>query len=98
MSALGPRLCENAKTLNRDRRSYSSKTRLVAQRARGFQLRDRTENIILHRVSIFKFSHSLGHFRPIQRDRRPVDARFTPIAPVPRPKWDALSLAGCLGS
>jgi hypothetical protein len=34
----GSWLCENAKTLNRDRRSYSSKTVLVAQRASGFNL------------------------------------------------------------
>ncbi len=35
---LGSWLCENAKTLNRDRRSYSSKTVLVAQRASEFNL------------------------------------------------------------
>jgi hypothetical protein len=34
----GSRLCENAKTLNRDKRSYSFKTVLIAQRASGFNL------------------------------------------------------------
>jgi hypothetical protein len=57
----GPRLCENAKTLNRDRRSYSFKTVLVAQRASGFNLEIELKNIILRRVSIFEFSHSQGH-------------------------------------
>ena len=35
---LGSWLCENAKTLNRDRRTYSSKTILVTQRASEFNL------------------------------------------------------------
>jgi hypothetical protein len=52
--------CENAKTLNRDRRSYSSKTVLVAQRASGFNLEIELKNIILRRVSIFEFLHSQG--------------------------------------
>ena len=51
--AFGSWLCENAKTLNRDRRSYSSKTVLVAQRASGFNLEIELKNIILRRVSIF---------------------------------------------
>jgi hypothetical protein len=56
----GSWLCENAKTLNRDRRSYSSKTVLVAQRASGFNLEIELKNIILRRVSIFEFLHSQG--------------------------------------
>ena len=59
----GSWLCENAKTLNRDRRSYSSKTALVAQRASGFNLEIELKNIILRRVSIFKFLHSQGQTR-----------------------------------
>jgi hypothetical protein len=35
---LGSWLCESAKTLNRDRRSYSSKTVLIAECASGFNL------------------------------------------------------------
>ena len=57
---LGSWLCENAKTLNRDRRSCSSKTVLVAQRASGFNLEIELKNIILRRVSIFEFLHSQG--------------------------------------
>jgi hypothetical protein len=53
----GSWLCENAKTLNRDRRSYSSKTVLVAQQASGFNLEIELKNIILRRVSIFEFLH-----------------------------------------
>jgi hypothetical protein len=58
--AFGSWLCENAETLNRDRRSYSSKTVLVAQRASGFNLEIELKNIILRRVSIFEFLHSQG--------------------------------------
>jgi hypothetical protein len=42
------------------RRSYSSKTVLVAQRASGFNLEIERKNIILRRVSIFEFLHSQG--------------------------------------
>ena len=55
--------CENVKTLNRDRRSYSFKTVLVAQRASEFNLEIELKNIILRRVSIFEFLHSQGHKR-----------------------------------
>jgi hypothetical protein len=60
----GSWLCESAK-LNRDGRSYSSKTVLVAQRASGFNLEVQLKNIILRRVSIFEFLHSQGHFRKL---------------------------------
>ena len=56
----GSWLCENAKTLNRDRRTYSSKTVLVAQRASGLDLETELKNIILRRVSIFEFLHGQG--------------------------------------
>jgi hypothetical protein len=68
----GSWLCENAKTLNRDRRSYSSKTVLVAQRASGFNLEIELKNIILRRVSIFEFLHSQGHSRHF--GRRPTSS------------------------
>src|ERR1700752_2860106 len=58
---LGSWLCENAKTLNHDRRSYSSKTVLVAQRASGYNLEIELKNIVLRCGSIFEFSHSQGH-------------------------------------
>ena len=44
---LGSWLCENAKTFNRDRRSYSSKTALVVQLASEFNLEVELKNIIL---------------------------------------------------
>src|SRR3979490_358414 len=65
----GSWLCENAKTLNRDRRSYSSKTVLVAQRASEFNLEIELKNIILRRVSIFEFLHSQGQSRRIDDAR-----------------------------
>jgi hypothetical protein len=61
---IGSWLCENAKTLNRDRRTCSSKTVLVAQRASGFNLEIDLKNIILRRVSIFEFLHSQGQKLP----------------------------------
>jgi hypothetical protein len=60
---LGSWLCENAKALNRDRRSYSFNTVLVAQSASGLNLEIELKNIILRRVSIFEFLHSQGHSR-----------------------------------
>src|SRR5215831_11860051 len=60
---VGSWLCENAKTLNRGRTSYSSKTTLAAQRAREFNLEVDLKNIILRRVLIFEFLHSQGHLR-----------------------------------
>src|SRR6476620_7225604 len=51
----GSWLCENARTLNRDRRSYSSKTVSVARQASGYNLEIELKNIILRRVSILNF-------------------------------------------
>ena len=63
----GSWLCENAKTLNRDRRSYSSRTVLVAQRASGFNLEIELKNIILCGVSVFEFLHSQGQSSALLR-------------------------------
>jgi hypothetical protein len=63
----GSWLCENAKTLNPDRRTCSSKTVLVAQRASGFNFEIELKNIILRRVSIFEFLHSQGQKRRFGR-------------------------------
>jgi hypothetical protein len=63
LAGLPAHLCENAKTLNHNRRSYSSKTVLVAQRASGFNLEIELKNIILRHVSIFEFLHSQGQNR-----------------------------------
>src|SRR5437899_7678969 len=72
---VGSWLSENAKTLNRDRTSYSSKTVLVAQRASGFNLEIELKNIILRRVSIFEFLHSQGQNR--KSASTPLGVRFT---------------------
>jgi hypothetical protein len=56
----GSRLCENAKTLNRDRTSYSFKTILGAHTASQFNFEIELKNIILVELRVFEFSHSLG--------------------------------------
>ncbi len=80
----GSWLCENAKTLNHDRRGCSSKTVLVAQRASGFNFVIELKNIILRRVSIFEFSHSQGHFRKstpaLARSALPPEADIRPAS------------------
>jgi hypothetical protein len=88
---VGSWLCENAKTLNHDRRSCSSKTVLVAQRASGFNLVIELKNIILRRASIFEFSHSQGHFQTWARavarsallSRTDVASRASQVRKVP---------------
>jgi hypothetical protein len=65
--------CVNAKTLNCDRRTCSSKTVLVAQHASGFNLEIELKNIILRRVSIFEFLHSQGHQQTLKQ--RTFDVR-----------------------
>jgi hypothetical protein len=57
----GSWLCKNAKTLNRDRRSCSSKTALVVQLASEFNLEVELKNIILVAFRFFQFLHSQGH-------------------------------------
>jgi len=67
----GSWLCENAKTLNRNRRSYSSKTALIAQGASGLNLEAGLENIILRCVSIFELLHGQGQ-KLTSRLRSPI--------------------------
>ena len=59
----GSWLCKNAKTLNRDRRSCSSKTALVVQLASEFNLEVELKNIILVAFRFFEFLHSQGQSR-----------------------------------
>jgi hypothetical protein len=59
----GSWLCKNAKTLNRDRRNYSSKTALVAQLASEFNLEVELKNIIPVVFRFFEFLHSQGQKR-----------------------------------
>ena len=67
--AKGSWLCKNAKTLNRDRRSYSSKTALVAQLASDFNLEVELKNIILVVFRFFEFLHSQGQTETSARSR-----------------------------
>jgi len=50
----GSWLCENAKTLNRDRRSYSSKTALGLH-SKAHQLEIELKNVILVAFRLFRF-------------------------------------------
>jgi len=59
MSPFGPRLCEKAKTLDRDRTSYSFEIVLGAQIS-PFNFENELKNIILVALRVFEFSHSLG--------------------------------------
>ena len=54
------RLCENSKTLNRDRTSYSFEIGFRAHIASQFNFEIELENIILVALRVFEFSHSLG--------------------------------------
>src|SRR5258707_15650057 len=63
----GSRLCKNAKTLNRDRRNYSSKTALVAQLASEFNLEVELKNIVLVAFRFYEFLHSQGQSRRFGR-------------------------------
>ena len=56
----GPSPCENAKTLDRDRTSYSFNAALAAQTASPFNFEIEPENIILVALRVFEFSHRLG--------------------------------------
>ena len=56
----GSWLCENAKTLNDDRRIYSSKTVLGLQRAIAFNSKIKLKNTILVVFRFFAFLHSQG--------------------------------------
>src|SRR5262249_11895910 len=62
--AYGSWLCENAKTLERDRTSYSSKTDLALKLASNFNLDDELKNAILAVFRSFAFLHSQGQTRP----------------------------------
>jgi hypothetical protein len=57
----GPRLCEKAKTLDRDRTSCSFKAAFGAHTQADSSLKTEPENFILVALRLFEFSHSLGH-------------------------------------
>jgi hypothetical protein len=59
----GSWLCKNPKTLNRDRRSYSSETALVVRLAMEFNFKNELKNIILVAFRYFEFLHSRGQNR-----------------------------------
>jgi len=72
----GPRPCEKARTLNRDRTSYSFKTDLGAHIASRFNIEIELKNFVLAVLRVFEFSHRLGHFRT----HAPQQIASSPIA------------------
>jgi hypothetical protein len=60
----GSWLCENAKTLDGNRRSYASKTVLVLKLESALNSKDELKNVILAAFRSFAFLHSQGHSRP----------------------------------
>src|SRR5690348_9729264 len=91
----GPWLCENAKTLDHDRRSYSSKTVLVPQSASGFNLEIELKNIILRRVSFFEFLHSQGHLQTCPPKNRMSAPPLKEGRRLPRPSRRLWATSGC---
>src|SRR5258705_11114239 len=89
----GSWLCENAKTLNRDRRSYSSKTALGLQFESAFNLEIELKNVILVAFRLFAFLHSQGQIRKSGRasgqsalpSRTDVGSRACQVRKVPAP-------------
>ena len=64
----GPRPCENAKAINRDRTSQSFKSVLGARIASAFNFVIKLKNIILVTLQTFEFSHGLGQKPTLQTD------------------------------
>jgi hypothetical protein len=60
---VGPRLCEKAKSLDRDRTSYSFKAAFGAHTQAHSTFETEPENIILVELRLFEFSHGLGQNR-----------------------------------
>jgi hypothetical protein len=65
----GSWLCENAKTPDGDRRSYSSKTVLALKRASVLNLESELKNVILTAFRSLAFSHSQGQTRTLAKIR-----------------------------
>jgi hypothetical protein len=63
MSGQGLGCVKTATTLERNRRSYSSKAVLVLELASAFNLEDELRNVILAVFRFFAFSHSQGQWR-----------------------------------
>jgi hypothetical protein len=96
---IGSWLCENASTLDVDRRSYSFRTVLAVKLASAFNLENELKNVILAVFRSFAFSHSQGHLQtcpaqdgvsasPLKADNRArgQHARYGPTAVVSVPE------------
>lgn len=60
---LGSWLCKNAKTIESDRTTYSSKTTSALKRANAFKFEGELKNAILAACRSLAFLHSQGHLQ-----------------------------------
>jgi hypothetical protein len=79
----GSWLCENAKLLDDDRRSYSSKTALGHQLAIAFNFKIELKNVILVAFRTFAFLHSQGQSRHFERPT--ITSGLPPQTDINRP-------------
>jgi hypothetical protein len=86
---LGSWSCENAKTRDHDRRSYSSETALALNRASAFNLTNELKNAILAAFRSFAFLHTQGHLRTHALQQ---------IASVTISSWPTVSLPNSSGT
>ncbi|WBL80737.1 hypothetical protein I3J27_10045 [Bradyrhizobium xenonodulans] len=70
--AFGSWLCENGKTVESDRTSYSSEADLTLMLASDFKLDDELKNMILAVFRLLAFLHSQGHELTKRRTARQV--------------------------
>jgi hypothetical protein len=82
--AFGSWLCQNAKTLNDYRRSYSSKTALGHQLAIAFHLRIELKNVILVAFGLLRFHTARVTSVALCNRRRPVDSAMPRLRPMMR--------------
>ena len=77
----GPRLCENAKAVNRDRTTYSVQIAFGAHIAMAFNFEVKRKNIILVPLRTFEFSHRLGPERTLSRPAAKTGGKAEPSPP-----------------
>ena len=94
---------QNAKTLDRDRTSYSFNAALAAQTASPFNFEIEPENIILVALRAFEFSHSLDPAGDIAAEREALASKPDPVQrvlsfslsiPAPEGAWQSPLAAG----
>ena len=88
---LGSWSCENAKTRDHDRRSYSSETALALNRASAFNLTNELKNAMLAAFRFFAFLHTQGHFRTHALQQSATNVRCIHVPIEERPQHRSLT-------